>query len=177
MAKRPRKVSTHILTGDKELDAKLQKLKVGVANKYVRKGMTKALRLVVKAQKAQVPSQYKGAKRALGSRFDRKGKGGTIRARAGAGVAKKKEQLPPARSSGGVGIGVANIHWAILGTGERRRTKIGGFLSQTGGDLTTGRMPPIMPDIIKNGFNAAAGSAMVVIRQEIEAGIAIEAAK
>lgn len=162
------KSASRILTGDKEIDRKLERLKTGVANKIVRRGMTKALRLITKGIKSEVPSPYKDAKRAIGYRFDKKGGASRdqVRAKAGAGVGKQRKPKERGKGRRGVGISGANIHWAILGTDERQ-TKT----------HPTGVMPPIMPDIVKAGFNKTSSQAMAVIASEVTAGIEAEAAK
>jgi hypothetical protein len=166
-----RKPSTRILTGDKKLDAKLNRLKtVGAHNRIVRPAMTKALRILVRAIKAQVPSQYKDAKRTIGSVFNKKG--GMSRketqAKAGAGVGRgHKAEAKKRKRKGSVGISGRNIHWFVLGTGMRTR-KSGG---------STGRMPRLLENIVKNGFQSAEGRMMAVVRDEVNKRLAIEAAK
>lgn len=163
------KGGTRILTGDRELDAKLGRLKLSAANKIARRGMVKALRIILKSMKGQVPSNYKDAKRALGFVFDRKGgaKRDQVRAKVGASVGKASKAAAKKRKSKGVGITGANIHLMILGTDQRTRRS----------GLSTGAMPPILPDIVKGGFAAAGGTAMAAIREAVTTGLAKEAAK
>lgn len=73
MARARRKAGTRLLTGDKELDAKLAELKIGAANKIARPALTKAARHLLKAMKGRVPPDKKYIKRALGLVVDAKG--------------------------------------------------------------------------------------------------------
>lgn len=178
-----RNVAKRIVTGDKEIDASLQHLKIGGANKIIRKGFTKALRVGLKAMKAKVPAQYKEAKKALGSRIDRKGgkSRDQHRAKVGAAVGKASAAEPKSRKKGtGVGIGGANLHWFIQGTSDRDRKKIGGSLAKYNKSSTsksTGAMAPVMPDIVKGGFSSASGQMMAVIRETVTTELEKEAAK
>lgn len=140
MAKR--KAGVRLLTGVKELDEKLEQLKLGVANKIARPALTKAARHLLKSAKAKVPPDMKAAKRALGLVVDTKGgkSRNQQRAKVGAGVGKanKFEAKRSGKNSGGVGISGKNIHWFVLGTGERK-TKSG---------KSSGSMPPQMPKLM-----------------------------
>lgn len=171
------KNATRLLTGDKELDAKLGKLKVGASNKIARPAITKALRICRKSIQAEIPSQFKDAKRAIGMVNDKKG-GRTkdqVRAKTGVGVGKAYKAQPKRKGNRpGVGIGGKNLLWWVLGT-EDRATAGPDKLGRPA--HTTGNMPPQMPDIVKNGFNKASSQMMSAIRQEAATRLAREAAK
>jgi len=157
-----RKPSARILTGDKELDARLNKIKLRAANKIVRPAMLRGMRLILKSIKSRVPTNLKGAKRAMGMSL--KVKGDAAVAKIGAGVGKRKKKSTakegPVRAKGsGVGIGARNIHWFILGTGPRTQKK-------TGQD--TGSMPAQIPDAVKGGFSSSGASALAAMREEIK---------
>lgn len=179
-----------VITGDKEIDRALENLEKKGARKVMRNGVSKGLRVIVKGIKSEVPSQYKDAKKAIGGSF-KKAKGGDangqIQAKAGAAVgmklktlktreAKQKDKRAKAgKSKGSVGLGALNIHWAILGTKKRTRTKIGGFLKDSRGDKTTGKMPPILGQVVIDGFNKSEGAALAVITSTLRDGIEQEA--
>lgn len=174
-----RKASTRIILGEKELDAKLEHLKLSMANRIARKALGKGVRVALKAMKARVPAQYKEAKKALGAVVDRKGGAGRDqhRAKAGAAVGKAAKAKPKERKKGsGVGIGGANLHWFILGTKDRTRNKIGGAVKE-GTSKSTGTMQPVMEDIVKGGFSSAAGEVQAVIRATVQAELEKEAKK
>ncbi len=180
-----------IVTGDKQLEKRMAALSGKELRAASRKAIGKGLRIVAKAMKAEVPSPYKDAKKAIGSRFNKKGgpNRDQVQAKAGAGVgiskkamrkraekqkAKRKEQ----GKKSGVGLGAPNIHWAILGTGLRKRTKAGGFLKGKAlSNLSTGAMEPLFPDAIKTGFEKSSGEAASAIVQSLRQSIAIEARK
>jgi len=172
-----------ILVGSIALNLKLNKLKAAGANRIARKALTKALRIGVKGVKANVPSQYKGAKKAIGWRMDQKGgkKRNEHRAKLGAGVGKGYSAAPSGKRKGtGVGIGGRNIHWFIQGTAERTRKKIGGSFAKynkTATSKSTGEMPAVLKDVVKGGFKSSAASMNAVIRQTVIAELEKEAAK
>lgn len=155
-----RKQAVRLITGDKELDAKLESLKVGAANKIARPAMMKAARLLLKKIKADVPANYKNLKRAMGMAVDQKG--GRFkdeqRAKVGAAVGKasKSEVKRSGRNKGGVGISGSNIHWLLLGTGPRT-TKAG---------KSTGQMPKSLDGLIKNATLSARSEALAVMRTD-----------
>jgi hypothetical protein len=154
-----RKPGTRLITGVKELDANLQRLKLGTANKVARPALRAGARVLLKSMKARVPAQHKDAKRALGMAVD--AKRGVQRAKVGAGVGKayKAEPKRSGKNSGGVGIGGRNAHWFFLGTGDRV-TKSG---------KSTGQMKPLMPGLVKDATQAS--------KPEIETAIRTEATK
>lgn len=150
---RARRTGQRIVTGDKEIDAALQKLKVGAANRIARPALRKGARRLLKSVKAQIPRKYKDAKKAMGMAVN--SKGGKSRrdpqAKVGAAVGKASRKSPFSRAGKrGVGMSARNIHWFILGTAQRStgstriRTKDGaGRRRLTGGRVrNTGRMPP-----------------------------------
>lgn len=169
MAK-PFKVNTQrIITGDKEIDALLQRLKVGAANRIARPAVTKAARHLLKALKLGMSQgQYKNISHALGMRVDMKG--GTSRkeprAKVGAAVAKASKAV--ARRSGrngnkGVGIGGRNIHWFLLGTDHRWNWRTTGRY--------VGRMPVMLPGLVKNTTAHEETTMTNIMRKEAQAGI------
>lgn len=124
------KTNTRIIFGIPELDKRLEGLKIAVANRCARAGLTKGARLAAKKIKAEVPSKDKHLRKAIGSSV-KKQKGGPNRgytqAKAGAAVgrASKATEKKARGNRGGVGISAENIHWYILGTQERTVKKTG----------------------------------------------------
>lgn len=162
-----RKPSTRItVTGAKELNKLLETLKVGSANKVMRGGLAKGTRIILKSMKAQVPSQYKSAKKALGA-INKKNRIGVHQAKVGAGVGKAASAEGKSKRRGSVGIGGRNIHWFILGT-EKRTTEAG---------QDRGAMPAVLANVVKAGFAGAASSAMAAIVAHVKAGIEKEVAR
>lgn len=179
------KGSTRIILGDKELDAKLEKLKLSMANRIVRKALGKATRVALKSMKSRVPAQYKDAKKALGARVDRKGgeKRDQHQAKVGAAVGKaSKYQGSGSRGKDeGYGITARTIPWFIKkGVRTRVREKIGGFLSganDTAKSKSTGKMKAVLDGIVSEGFRAANGEMKALIRDTIHAELEKEAKK
>lgn len=172
------KSASRILTGDAELDAKLSRLKkTGTANRIARSGMAAQLRVLVKGIKAQVPSTLKDAKRTVSSVFDRKGKGFTVRAKAGFGVGKGFKAAPKSRSGrSGVGISGRNIVWFAMGTGPRATKTVDKLGRQP---HSTGRMAPDpkLQAAVKAAVAAKKSEMQKSLRDKCLAALAREAAK
>jgi hypothetical protein len=145
----PRMPSTRIILGIEELDRRLEGMKLAIANRCARAGLTKGARLAAKLIKKQVPGSQKHIRKSIGSSV-KKQKGGPNRgftqAKAGAAVGRaSKETGKAARGKrGGVGISAQNIHWYIMGTAERTVKKTG---------QRSGRMPanPIVQKAMASG--------------------------
>lgn len=179
------------LQGEKELLQRLKQIDGKVQKKIARSATTKALRVLSKSIKAQVPSKYKSLKKAIGWSF-KKAKGGSRKgqtdAKVGAAVGIKKSKADAdakaeaasrkGKGKSGVGIGARNIHWAILGTGKRatghKTARYKGKIKRrrTGNAIrNTGSMPPILGSIVKNGFVAGEPAATAALTAAIKAGI------
>lgn len=166
-----RKAGTRLITGLDDLDKKLETMKLGAANKIARPVLNVGARFLLKKMKAGVPPDKKEIKRALGMRVDAKGgkSRNQQRAKVGAGVGKssKVEAQRSGRNTGGVGIGGANIHWALLGTKKR----------ETAAGKSTGSMPPQLPGLIQNSTLAARSEMLELMRAEGVKRLAAMAAK
>jgi hypothetical protein len=152
------------LTGLKELDAKLRNLANRELRKIARAGIKAGLREMAKGIRREIPAQYKDAKKAIGvnARKARVGDAkGQYQAKVGAGVGKKAK-APAERSGSGVGLSAANIHWAILGTGERH--------TQTG--ASTGAMPAILGGIVQRGVATSEAAAIAAVQSKMAAQLA-----
>lgn len=190
MAKVRRKAGTRLLTGVDDVQKVLDGMRVGAANKIARPMLTKGARHLLKKVKAAVPPNYKEAKKAMGMVVDARGgkSKNQQRAKVGASVGGAAKMIGKGRSgknTGGVGMGARNIHWFILGTAQRStgstriRSKLGlGQRKLTGGKIrNTGRMPAIMPYVVKGPARAEQGAMLGIMRAEAAAGLAKLAAK
>lgn len=166
-----RRPGTRLITGDKELDAALQRLKLGTANKVARPALAKGARVLLKNMKGRVPPDKKYIKRALGMVVDAKGgeKKDEQRAKVGAGVGKssKVEAKRSGKNTGGVGIGGPNVHWALLGTGQRK----------TESGRSTGAMPPQVPGLVQDAAKSSAAEVKSAIREEATRRLTLLVAK
>lgn len=146
-----------IITGDKALDKVLANLQAGAEKKVMKPAIAAGLRVAAKAMKAAVPANMKDAKKAIGSRFNKSRRTGEVMAKAGAGVGMKAAKIAKqvAKQSEkragrpGVGVGVRNIMWFILGTKSR----------QTESGKSTGSMPSQM-NPVQEGFSRSVGAVM-----------------
>ena len=143
-----------VATGFEEINKTFHGLS-GAARAGLKKGINRGGTVLVRGIRSQIPVRLKSAKRAIGWRFA-KAKGGAEKgnlvAKVGAGVGK---QVPPSARQGkpGVGLGKFNIHWAIMGTAQRRHRS----------GHPTGAMPPILAGIVQTGFKQATPQALQVI--------------
>jgi hypothetical protein len=184
---------TATVDGLKELKASLKRLDKKVEDKLLRASMTASLRVIAKAIKSEVPSTWKEGRKAIGWSFKRgkaksKYKGTTwAKAGVGAGIKKAKRQKAGKDRSGrkGVGQGVGNFHWFILGTADRetgskrvgahkagvvnRRVATGKMIRRTG------RIKP--NGIVKRGTLKSQAAALAAMAKSLTAGIEREAAK
>ena len=173
---------------------KLKALRLSVQNKLERQAVSAGLRMLAKAIKSEVPSAWKEGRKAIGFSFIR-GKGkfaGTTFAKAGVGAGLKKKAREKRESSKGsrngrkgVGIGVANFHWFILGTEERETgsRRVGAHRSGvinrrvlTGKKVRkTGRMKP--NPIVTRGALKGHAASLAAMAENLRDGIEREAAK
>ena len=164
--------------GVQEFLAALKKIQGELPKKVQRPAMSKALTVFKRAMKAEVPANLKDLKRTIGSSFKKpkSGPGQWIaQAKVGAGVGVKRRGFMTSDRTGkkGVGIGLTNTHWFLLGTGERktgfktRKTKAGMTSKATGNKVRrTGRMPA-QTDAVKRGFQKGTPEAMAVMKRTI----------
>jgi len=172
-----RKPSTRIILGIPELDARLDGLKLAVANRVARSALSKGVRVAVKKIKAEVPSTQKHLRKAIGGYVKKQKRGankGIVEAKAGAAVGKNKAaQASDAvaanaarNGKGGAGISAANIHWYIMGTQERTVKKTG---------QRVGRMPA--NPIVQRAMATGKGPVLAAVKDGVMDGIEREAAK
>lgn len=164
------------VTGDKQLDRKLKALSDSGARKAMRAGITAGMTPLVKALRAAVNAApvsaalKRSARKTIGKRFG-KAKGGEAKgqyqAKVGFGVGKKRSAPKERGKRKGVGIGVANIHWPVLGT-LYRRTKAG---------HDTGAMPAALKGLPAKAIDATKDAVLEAARNKIRETITREAAK
>lgn len=127
-----------ILTGDKELDAALNELAVRTANKIAKAALRGALTVLTNNIKRAAPLGKTGALRAsIGKRFETAKRAGTVTAKAGVNVGKRKKTQDKTHAP--------HSHLVALGTALRKRKRIGGkfgwIKKPNDRQLQTGEMP------------------------------------
>lgn len=156
-----------IITGVKELDRKLQRLKTSAVKRIVRSALSKQSRVVARYIKAAVPGQYKDAKKTVGSRLEKIKLAGNISAKAGFSVGKTRSKAKPKARRKGKGVGIArqNVHWLALGTKPRRHAS----------GKSTGTMPDVLHGVIASATRSAAAEAQKVMFDGVHVGLEREA--
>lgn len=155
------------ITGLHRLDSTLRHLASQGTKKAAKAGLSAALTVVVKAVRQQVNATpgitsdlKREARRAIGKRVRTKRL--HVTGKVGFGVGKRKSKVAAAtkarakriakgKASGGVGISAANIHWAVLGTSERRTDDTG---------RATGKMPPLLKGVVQRAAKVSASHAV-----------------
>lgn len=137
----------------------------------IRAGMTplgKAMRAAINAADAS-PELKRAARKSIGQRFARPRGGARDEraARVGFAVGKKRGTLLTAHKSRGVGLGVANIHWFVLGTDERKQ--------KSGHE--TGRIRDVFGDATSQAVASSAAASIDAARRKISQVILKEAQK
>ncbi len=176
------------ITGDKQLRRQLVHLEKRVAKRAMTAGINAGMTRLIKGMRAAIdatpaPAGYSGdgwtntkkeARRSIGKRFRR---GGTNRmgtttaevAKTGFKVGKKKSKQDKRSksTSGGVGIGIANIHWFVLGTDERQQSS----------GRPTGKIEPVFGNVTDQAMATSSGAALAAARKKVAQVILREAAK
>lgn len=168
MAGKRRAKSGLILTGIKEVDDRLKEMKTAAANRAARAGLNAGGRVLLKGIKTDIPSRYKDAKRAMGmkTKMEKGGpnKGHTV-TKVGAAVGKKKPNANMTkRKRRGVGIGLRNIHWFLLGTKERF-IKGGPRAGQSTGQMLKNGQAPL-EGLVPRKFAELRTTVMQVIKEK-----------
>jgi hypothetical protein len=145
---------------------------------FILRGATRTgLRVLRKSIQGEIPSEWKQIKPLIGMRMLRSVKGMDPAGKVGVAVGKvskarqkKIDARTAAHKAGqakGVGIGPQNVHWFVLGT-KSRQTKTG---------HSTGRMPPQVPNIVKDGVARGYPKALQAMIAAVQNGIEREAKK
>lgn len=175
-------------------DQRLQRLKDRVQKKLIRNAMTAGLRIVAKAIKKELPSKWKAGRKGIGQSVKNDKTGVVVgKAGVGAGIKRKRSAKITAEAkfnrSGkkkGVGLGVANIHWFLMGTENRYTgaksgtTSVNGIRTKTmratgNARQFTGRLKKT--PIVQRAFRSSKREAVKVIQANIKAAIDRELAK
>jgi hypothetical protein len=152
--------SAYSVVGAKELQKALSQLDYKVRKRGIRSSVLKGLRVLVKSGKKKIPPKYKAAKRLMNYRLA-KDRAGVLQAKWGVGVGKRKKvsskgvDRDPNRP--GMGITPETVHWLFIGTGER--------FHKSG--HPTGRMAPILKDVIRNTMADTGDIAVGVIAKGV----------
>lgn len=177
MAARPRKAATRLLTGDKEIDARLAQIgSIGTANRIARSGLLKAVRIGAKGMKAEVPSTAKSVKTALKGYVKKNKRKGVVEAKVGA-VGKQTGKPKDRSGKEGVGIGSPNVHWFVLGTQERRPKKSKVMKTATGRFMGKEVAPMPAHPVVKEGWAKSEAKARAALKQGCKDQLAREVVK
>ena len=158
-------MAAHVNSAD--IMRRLDKLSDKIQRKLLRSAIAAGLRAAVKEIKHEIPHNMKEARKAIG--MTAKAKKGNVKAKVGAKVGKRKaggsaDDRTPGRP--GVGIGVRNIHWFLMGTRSRHHDSSGKYV---------GLMDPY--PAVKRGWRQAESVVSAKIKQSLSKGIEREAAK
>lgn len=152
------------VTGDRKLNTFLNNLEKKVPKNASRTALAKSARVLVRATKNLIPSEYPDIKKAIGwRRVKQKGAGsrGRYQAKLGAAVgikesvrlriAKEKREENKKKEKKGVGISANNVHWTILGTTERTIAEGPEGSGWPPPGWETGKMPKMFENLIERG--------------------------
>lgn len=165
------------LAGVDALVRKLADLKDSTSKKIAKAGVNAALGALAKRERAAVNGSgvsqglKKAARETIGKRL-KKASGQAV-GKAGFAVGKpskrKREKAADrAKDKGrrGVGISASNIHWAVLGTGQRKTKR-----------HATGVMPPSLHGLIEKAATGAEGEMLAAAAAKMRTVLEREAAK
>lgn len=162
------------LEGVEQLKRKLESLGTTTARRAMRSAVNasmtpivKAIRAGINATSASTPLKTE-ARKTIGKRFG-KAKGGAnrgqVEAKAGFAVGKKPTPANDRTGKKGVGVGVANIHWFVLGTAERRLKK--GSVRGPKSGHRTGKIEPPFAGVMQVAVAASQGAALEAARNKL----------
>lgn len=155
------RASSNILTGDKELDARLKRLADPKASRRIaRKGLAAGLAVFRKEAKRRAPNAR--IKKSIGSTNKKNRSTKLHTAKVGANVGVKKSGYLP------------QLHLLILGTVQRFRKKVGGIFAGSK-NTRTGKIEP--NDFVKEAATAKQSAAVDAMRAKVFEEIAKEAQK
>lgn len=157
------------------IERQLQQLRDVVGPKVLHAGLKAALKPLAKEMRKAVSASgastelKRSARKAVGARFtkDKRKKKGDQQAKVGLGVGKRSKK--PQREAGrkGVGLSKENIHWATLGTANRRLKK--GSQRGPKAGHPTGRMPPVLEHVTDQALAVGAPAAVDAAKQKMKA--------
>jgi hypothetical protein len=155
------KVAVNV-SGVEDLVAGLKYLHTKDGRKLARITLQAGLNVIGKQMQKDLDPKVKEAGKAVGKRVAIYRQNIT-RAKVGFNVGKDAKKVPFRRkrtSRGGIGIGPANIHWYLSGTGQRVRYGMKGGRSRKeiaaarGATRPTGQMPAQQPGLASNAARA-----------------------
>ena len=154
------------VTGVKELDRKLSRLRESVQRKISKAAVRKGLSEGAKEVKKGIPSQYKEARKAIGWTFRKDKRSGILTGKVGVAVGKKKAKLREwgekvtakrrAEGKKGLGVNPNTLHWFTTGTS---------------------RAPQLFPRLAASGMRSAKGRIRAGMSDSFRKGIMREASK
>lgn len=169
------KVQEVLLLGVPELDGKLKELGYRIGNRVARKALSAGARVGLRLVKQQVkPTRLR---KAFGF-LVKQNKKHVTQAKVGAGVGKAyKATINRPAGRKGVGISGRNVHWWVMGTGDRYRKSWAGRALR--GGSYTGRMPdnPVVKRALTSGQTQVAAAIEDRARTEIAKEVAKLAAR
>ncbi len=156
-----------VVTGIKELDRKMSRMKNRVQTKIVKAAIRAGLSVASKEIRALIPSQYKSARKGIGWSFKKNKKKGVMEAKVGVAVGKKKEKMIQwgrkeedkrrAAKKKGLGISPITLHWFVLGNANNAPIKF--------------------PNLASKGMRSASSEVQSAIKKRLREGVMREAAK
>lgn len=156
-----------VVTGIKELDRKMARMKNRVQTKIVKAAIRAGLSVGSKEVRAQIPSQYKTARKAIGWRFKKNKKKGVMEAKVGVAVGKKQAKLrewgrkeeDKRRAAGKKGLGISpmTLHWFVVGTSTN--------------------VPIKFDNLASKGMRSGSSQVQSAIKKKLREGVMREAAK
>jgi hypothetical protein len=173
------------LQGIDDIVSKLRRLGSSTGEKAGRAGVNAAITVMAKGIRNAIngssasAAMKRAARTTIGKRVLKGKQQKRISGKVGAGVGKQtkaKKAKAIARSEkgkkgggkSGVGISASNIHWPILGTGDRRHDSDGKH---------TGKMPPVLEGVVEKGITASESAALNAMKNKIADVIARDAAR
>lgn len=153
-----------VMRGFPELVRRLNELAQKGAQRAATGAIKKGMTIVARGMRSKAHTP--GLKKSIGKRFKRKRKDGTVTAKVGIDVGKKRDQQVP------------EAHFVALGTKPRIRKRIGGkfaYLEPNPRSRATGKMTA--NDFVGAGFAASASAATTRIITSLESEIEKEARK
>jgi hypothetical protein len=169
------------ISGTEDLARKLDRLGGTVARRAMRSAVNASLMPVTKTLRAAInsspasPELKRQARKTIGKTIGKIKGGpgrGQMQAKAGYAVGKKTTKAERAGKKG-VGIGVANIHWFVLGT-DKRYLKYGSIKGPKA-NHPTGKIKPPLAGTMQQAVAALSGAALEAARAKLSAILLKEA--
>jgi len=139
-----------------------------LGKQLARAAIRSGLQVVAREIKKRLDPRIKHVKHTIGVRFRASPTRGITAAKVGFNVGAKKGTSISAiyarsgRNRGGVGISGSNVHWFIVGTGERFRRQPGVSRKRKVQDPSrrTGAMPAQQPGLVADAYRSSSGAVL-----------------